>query len=530
MHNTLRAKPVDPRYRRGCIRLVLPVLGILLSLGCRPRTADLIWMYPGHDPANTRFVSQPARRLSHDWQFSRVWEAEDFLPEPFVLNPVSEAVSRGLLVANLEPEPGNEIMLRLDGFSGILDRHGIMLREAEPGEQYLSVGEESDAQAMLVASSGRTAQLYSVASTPNAPRLTCRVALASSATEAWLVSVPKTRAGARRTSGSVLRLVTVEADRLQSAADGVPTGTTAIAGYALPLVDEEALGRTESAENVSAGSPLWRFETGASLCHIWAIADVNDDSEPELIVGTYGFEHGICANGIADTGTAYVLCFSTRGELLWRWSLSGYRHLYSQALVADLDADSVPEIVVACGSWDRQFGCLAVLDGRTGRIRAQFPAENPPGYAFTAIAAADLDRDGRREICAASSGKSARFWKLHFDPGAGRLDTVRSREFAAAISETFVNAGIVAATDLDGDRQTELVATLTHETQIDNDPYFYPSRISGSRIVLLDTGLAELKSIPLSSAPRAAAVACLGRPTVKGILVLTDRLEYYEPK
>ena len=193
--------------------------------------------------------------------------------------------------------------------------------------------------------------------------------------------------------------------------------------------------------------------------------------------------------------------------------------------MANLDADSVPEVVVACGSWNRQFGCLAVLDGRTGRLRAQFPAENPLDYAFTGIAVVDLDRDGRREICAASSGKSARFWVLRFNPGASRLDTVRSREFPAAISETFVNAGIVAAADFDGDRQPELVATLTHETQIDDDPYFYPSRISGSRIILFDTGLVEAKSIPLSSAPRAAAVACLGSPAVKGILVLTDRLE-----
>jgi hypothetical protein len=219
-----------------------------------------------------------------------------------------------------------------------------------------------------------------------------------------------------------------------------------------------------------------------------------------------------------------------RGELLWRWSLRGYRHLYSQALVAGLDADSVPEVVVACGSWNRQFGCLAVLDGRTGRIRAQFPAESPLGYAFTGIAAVDFDRDGRREICAASSGKSARFWLLRFDAVAGRLDTVRGREFPAAISESFVNVGIVAATDLDGDRQLELVATLNHETQIDDDPYFYPSRISDSRVVVLDAGLTEMRSIPLSSAPRAAALACLGSPGAKGVLVLTDRLEYYEPK
>jgi hypothetical protein len=505
-------------------------LGILFSFGCRPHTSDFTWMYPGYDLSNCRFVSHPARQLKPDWRFSRVWEAEDFLPEPFELNPVSSAVTRRLLVADLEPEPGNEILLQLDEFSGILDRHGVMLREAEPYERYSSVGRRAGGRNVLVADSRRAVHVYSVAAMPSAPRPARRVALAAPATEAWLVDVPVARPGARPTSMYTSRLVTVESDRFQVAADGVPAGVTAIAGYALPPGSDGTPRRTGSGDTVSTGAPLWRYETGASQCHVWAIADVNADSEPELIVGTYGFEHGISVNDIADTGTAYVLCLSMRGELLWRWSLRGYRHLYSQALVAGLDADSVPEVVVACGSWNRQFGCLAVLDGRTGRIRAQFPAESPLGYAFTGIAAVDFDRDGRREICAASSGKSARFWLLRFDAVAGRLDTVRGREFPAAISESFVNVGIVAATDLDGDRQLELVATLNHETQIDDDPYFYPSRISDSRVVVLDAGLTEMRSIPLSSAPRAAALACLGSPGAKGVLVLTDRLEYYEPK
>ena len=240
---------------------------------------------PGHNPANTRFVSQPRRRLSHDWQFSRVWEAEDFLPEQSELNTLSGAVSRRLLVADLEPEPGNEILLHLDAFSGILNRHGV-IAAARPNRvsEQLSVGPGPDGRTALIACSPMAARIYSVS--PPGTRAVHRVALAAPATEAWLVSVPETQPGARQTSGRVLRLITVESDRLQTAADGVPAEVTTLAGYSLTSGSEGAQRQAEPDDTVSVGKPLWRYETGASQCHVWAIADVNDDSEPELIVGT----------------------------------------------------------------------------------------------------------------------------------------------------------------------------------------------------------------------------------------------------
>jgi hypothetical protein len=471
--------------------------------------------------ANTRFIPQPAPRLKSNRQFARVWEAEDFLPEQFELNPVTNAMSRRLLVAVIVPRSGPEIALDVDGFSGILDHNGVLIRQSAPGERYVSVGTTPDQKTVLVACSLDVVRIYSAPARAAAP--VYRVRTSAPASEALLITVPEsqTGTGAHRLSHRVSRLITVEPVRLETAADGVQAEVTALVGY-----DPARDARGDSAPR----APLWRYETGASVCHIWAVADVNGDSEPEIIVGTYGYEHGISVNGVADTGKAYVLCFSTQGELLWQANFCGHRHLYTQALATDLDGDSVREVVVACGSWNREFGCLDVLDGRTGKRRARFPADNPTGYAFTGIGAGDINHDGKTEICATSSGKSARVWILRFFTGPDRIEVIRNREYPAAITESFVNADLAAICDFDGSRRPDLLVALSHETQIDDDPYFYPSRVADTRMVLLDNSLSEVTAIPLSSALKSVAVTSLENRSARGILATTDRLEYYEPK
>jgi hypothetical protein len=496
--------------RRWASGLILAALCLVPGTGCRSRSAGSYWPYPGYDLANSRFVRPPGPRLKGSWQFSRAWEAEDYLPEALQLNPVTNSASRRLLVADIDRSPGPEIILSIDGSSAVLDRSGVVCRQSPPGEFNSSIFRAPDRTVSLVACSSNVVRVYPPTRSPGAE--VQRIHTSVPATEAVLVGLPVTP-GPKPASPPPSLLVTIEQVRCEPARDRMAAGITAIKGYD-PARDTE----------------LWSYETGASVCHVWAVADVNGDSEPEVIVGTYGYEHGINVNGIADAGKAYVLCFSPRGELLWNQSFGDYPHLYTQALVTDLDGDSKAEVVVACGSWNREFGSLAVLDGRTGMCRARFPKDKQLGYAFTGIAAGDVDHDGQAEICAVSSGRSAWVWILRSDVGHGGLAVVQSREYPAAITETFVNADILAVADFGGSPLPELLITLSHETQIDDDPYFYPSRITDSRIVLLDASLAEKKGIALSSAPKLGAVANLGHPAVKGVLVVTDRVEYYEPK
>jgi hypothetical protein len=511
--------PGPERRVRGSLLSLLGMLALLAGLHCRRETTALDWPYPGHDLANTRYAPQPSSRLRANWQFSRVWEAEDFQPEEFELNPVTKAATRRLLVADIGPMAGDEIALDVDGFSGILDNHGVLIRQLSPVEQNISVGALPNRKAVLVACSLDVVNVYSSLAPEQRAAPLLHVRTAAPASEAWLITVPRyTGTDPHRAAHPVSRLITVEPGRFVTALDGVQAVTTTVVGY------------DPDREDTGTPAPLWRYETGASMCHVWAIADVNGDSEPEIIVGTYGYEHGISVNGIADTGKAYVLCFSDQGALLWQAEFGRHPHLYTQALAVDLDGDSVREVVVACGSWDREFGCLRVLDGRTGKCRARFPADDPTGYAFTGIAAGDIDSDGRPEICAVSSGKSARVWVLRFVPGSNRLETVARREYPGAITESFVNAGLLAICNFGASRQPDLLVTLSHETQIDDDPYFYPSRISGAQLTLLDKDLSEIRTIPLPGALKCAAVTGLQNQSRHGILALTDRLEYYEPK
>jgi len=498
---------------------VLVMLALLAGLQCRRETAALDWPYPGYDLANTRCAPQPASRLRANWQFSRVWEAEDFPPEEFELNPVTAAASRRLLFADIGPKNRDEIALSIDGFSEILDNQGVLIRQVSSGEQNISVGALPDRKAVLVACSLDVVNVYPVLAPEQRAAPLLRVRTAAPASEAWLVNVPRyAGTGPHRAAQQASRLITVEPGRFETAADKVRAVTTAVTCY------------DPDREDTGISAPLRRYETGASVCHIWAIADVNGDSEPEIIVGTYGFEHGISVNGVADTGRAYVLCFSDQGALLWQAEFGRHPNLYAQALAVDLDGDSIREVVVACGSWDREFGSLKVLDGRTGKCRARFPADEPTGYAFTGIAAGDVDADGRPEICAVSSGKSARVWVLKFVPGPDRFETRARREYPGTITGSFVNADLLAICDFGADQQPDLLVSLSHETQIDNDPYFYPSRISGARLALLDKDLSEIRVILLPGALKSAAIAGLQNRSRRGILALTDRLEYYEPK
>ena len=334
-------------------------------------------------------------------------------------------------------------------------------------------------------------------------------------------------------SPAAAELITIEEYGSVRGQDGVANPISAVCGYD------------------GAGHELWRHETGASLLHIWSVADVNGDSLPEIVVGTYGYEHGISVGDIGDTAWAYVLCYSLSGELLWQQRCGRKTHLYSRALVADVDADSQPDVVVAWGSWDREFGRLSVLDGRTGAIKAQYPPSGPAPFAFTSLAAADINHDGRVEICASSSGNPGKVWVLRCNSRSpthaaddasyagsrdsepeSQLDVLAAHEFPAAIGEDFVNADLQALSDIDGDGQLELLVSLSAETQIDRDPYFYPSRVGKTRLVALaaDAHLTQRAEIPLGSAVRAAIVSDLNDNGTDGVLVVTDRLEYYEPR
>ncbi len=109
--------------------------------------------------------------------------------------------------------------------------------------------------------------------------------------------------------------------------------------------------------------------------------------------------------------------------------------------VADLDGDGLPEIVAG-----RRHGGLALFGNRGAlRFEARADAGLDPEAAVTAIAAADLDNDGDRDLVLAGAG-TARVMANRGDGSfteAARLDGVGSTEH-------------VLPADLDGDGRLDL--------------------------------------------------------------------------
>ncbi|MEO0108276.1 MAG: VCBS repeat-containing protein [candidate division WOR-3 bacterium] len=422
-------------------------------------------------------------------------EAEDLPAELYEPHPLAKAREYAMFTANLNAAPDLEIVLP----HVILTSSGTVSSSepaiSRPRSLHLERGRPE-----ILTCSGDTITFQRT-------RISRRLVLPNRVMEALMLD-----AHPLASNHAEAQLLTIEQVGQQLGRDGVLSHLTALV-----------------ARDPETGNERWRYEFGASECRIWACADLNDDSVPELLLGTYGYEHGITINDVSDQGYGYVFAFTLYGDLLWRWTCGPGHYLFTRLLVADLDNDSRPEVVAACGSWRRDYGLLAILDGVTGRVRAVYPPTGPACTAFTGLAVADVNRDGQLQICVAGSGACAQV--LVFQPGPGdQLTLLAQRDYPTAVREDFTNADIAALNDLDHDGETELFVALSSETRIDDDPYYYPSIMTDSRILILSPNLTERALIPLGSPPRQVILTNLGTSGRTGLLVLTDRLEYYEPR
>jgi hypothetical protein len=496
------------RFALSVLRLSGLILLLLADCSSGPRPAAS-WAYEGCDPAGTRFFPGTGRRLRHNWQFTKVWEAEDFSALGSDLDALTRSHSFRMFAADLDASPGLELVTS----EVILDGHGLPSRFRTPGGSVLAVLSGFPNPRSLhptgptheVVSCSAGAVVFERAGSSR------RLALPHPVTDAQLVDIPA-RSGI---SGPLL--IAVETRRSVRGRDGFPCAVAVITG-----------------RDPADGREIWAYSIGASVCRLWACADLDRDTIPELLFGTYGYEHGVSVNEVADFGCAYVLCFRATGELLWKSSFGNYRHLYTRVATADIDGDARPEVITALGSWDRCYGQLFVLDGLTGAVRTRYPPGDPLRQSYTGVVLADADSNGTPEIFAASSGTHARVWRFDFisdQPDSGACLTVRAtRDYVAAPDQTGVVIDLAAAADIDGDGRIELLALVGALTQIDDDPYFYPSLFSDNRLVSLDAGLAERAAVSLGAAARAAIIADLTAAGTPGVVVATDRLEYYVPR
>jgi hypothetical protein len=214
--------------------------------------------------------------------------------------------------------------------------------------------------------------------------------------------------------------------------------------------------------NIATGETGWFSSPG--------LVDLDRDGRLEIVAPFYS-----------------TFVFDAKGRLLGRGSATSGR-VYAPSVVADMDRDRVPEIVVGGNE-----GTVAAYNLVAGRLRLKpgWPASTCSGGECPetrGLAAADLDRDGRVEVVATTTntspsgsqvfvfdGSGARYrppgapvtaWPRYNDlPGAGN-----DAGFNGVGNHGYGTYGEnVGIGNLDDDRQLEIVVTFdNHQINVFN--------------------------------------------------------------
>jgi len=121
--------------------------------------------------------------------------------------------------------------------------------------------------------------------------------------------------------------------------------------------------------------------------------------------------------------------------------------------VADVDGDGQPDAVTSAGGADGR-SILHLNDG--AGWRGVEVAELPPRASVGAVAAGDVDGDGRTDLAIGYLDPEGGVWHAAVDLLLGRPAGFERRELLREEGRTHVRAVVLA--DLDGDRRVEVIA------------------------------------------------------------------------
>ena len=203
--------------------------------------------------------------------------------------------------------------------------------------------------------------------------------------------------------------------------------------------------------NIPTGETGWFSSPG--------LVDLNRDGRKEIVAPFYS-----------------TFVYSARGRLLGKGTATSGR-VYAPSVVADMDSDGRPEVVVGGNE-----GTVAAYNLRDGglRLKPGWPASTCSGGQCPetrGLAAGDLDRDGRIEVVATTTNTSPSGSQVFVFGASGasaagwpRYNTGADAGFNGAGNSGYGAYGEnVGIGNLDNDRQLEVVVTFdNHQINLFN--------------------------------------------------------------
>lgn len=191
-------------------------------------------------------------------------------------------------------------------------------------------------------------------------------------------------------------------------------------------------------------SLMWKYPVNDVTYHGTAVADLDNDSKPELVIGDYsGTLH--CING-------------ENGSQAWTYSWApDYYYIGSPASIADINGDGICEIVIT--SW---FKVIALKNDGTPLWNYSIPGY---GSSFRGAALADISGDNNMDVIFGTS--EGQFITLDGPTG----DTLWTFDLAAKYGDTleFDNAPLIADFDNDDTLDIFIVGGFTKYPNFENN-------------------------------------------------------------